>query len=121
MDLAVVNPLSEWDAGVEFKVGGFARVSRVLSHGFEIEPVDVLDSEMCVELEAAQLLTVTNPGRCYLAQGITKVLTQRHLSDSVRYRLAARLIEMVAIELQRRFAIVTRASDRVRTALIAPT
>jgi hypothetical protein len=65
------------------------------------------------------MLFILNSSRLMLANGIASTMS-RGLSPELTTRLVIRMIESVVIELQHRYAVITRAHTDVRKALLDP-
>ncbi len=117
LKLATVNPLDEWDERVMYESD--LRYHPPLPVPMEAVPHDDIDRRMERTLEEWDMLFIMNASRLHLANGIMTVL-QRGLEPELAARLAVRMIESIIIELQRRYAVITRAHSDVRKTLLDP-
>ena len=115
LELAVVNPLEEWDASVSYAAGQY----RWYRERRQEPPYDDVDTLLKRTLEDWNVLFIMNSARLQLANGISTV-PEKGLSPELAARLAVRMIESLVVELQNRYAVITRAHNDIRKKLLKP-
>ena len=132
LKIAVVNPLQEWDSRMELELGAGPRTTH-----FRPLRQAAIDRRLLSALEGSRASFPfaypregsdewgpdwdgENRLRVYLKSGVEHLLVQG-LEPALAVRFAVRLIESLVTELQKRYAVITRAHGDVRTALLTPT
>jgi len=115
--LATRNPVHEWTVTwLMYRESAHPDVKSP----FPSHASDDLDWQVRDELESAERLMNGNAGRRYIYGGLRELADTEEIGSELRVRLAIRLIECVASELQARHAVVARAHEQVRSALLIP-
>ena len=116
LDLATVNPLQDWREVVYVEMSD-PRIAE--DEDRKAVPFDRTDQELWSQLRATQLLTDANVPRECLINGAHRLLREG-LAPELSVRLALRMLESIVGELQRRYAVITRAFAAIRTELLEP-
>lgn len=116
LELATVNPLEDWQE-VAFVAMSDPRTAD--DEERRAVPFDRTDSELGYQLTVTQRLTDTNMPRSYLINGAHRLLREG-LAPELTVRLAIRMLESIVAEVQRRYAVITRACAAIRTELLEP-
>lgn len=116
LELATVNPLEDWRE-VAFVAMNDPRTAD--DEELQAVPSDRTDAELGYQLRAMQDLTGRNVPRSHLINGAHRLLHEG-LAPELTVRLGLRMLESILAEVQRRYAVITRANAAIRTELLEP-